>query len=333
MKIALTTLVELATLAIRSYGYDEDETKIILVVLLYAQLRGNNQGLVKLVGKGIPKDPDAGPITVVKETKLSAVLNGNRNMAMLVLKKAADLAVQRAREHGFGVVGTNNTNTSSGAIGYYARAIAEEGFLAFVFAGSSNTVTTNGSYEPLFGTNPLAFAVPSTTGPIVLDMATAAIANYGLLEASIAGRTIADDIAYDMNGNPTTDPVAAMKGAIRPFDRGHKGAGLLLMIEILTGPLVGAAFAGLQDIGIGQGHFVYALDIELLADHTAFDTQVSHLVQRVKNAKKLPGVGEIFVPGEQGNRRSARVSASGKIELETNLYRELQKVAAGEAAD
>ena len=73
MKISISELADLTARAVRSYGYGDEEVRVISDVLLYAQLRGNNQGVVKLIGKGIPRDPGAGEIAVEKETPISAV--------------------------------------------------------------------------------------------------------------------------------------------------------------------------------------------------------------------------------------------------------------------
>jgi len=326
MKVKLTELRRVTEKAILHYGYNKEESEIILDVLLYAQLRGNNQGIVKLIGGGIPKDPQAGEIETVRETKLSALINGNWNHGMVVLKKAVDAVLERARQHGFGIVGTFNTNTSTGAIGYFARRLAEEDLVSFVFAGSPPIVCVHGSYEPIFGTNPVAIGLPSDGDPVVLDMATAAMAWYGLVEAKTAGRSIPNDVAYDNMGNLTTDPSQALEGAIRPFDRGYKGAGLSTIFEILTGPLVAASFAGIGEVRRNSGNLVFAIDPELLVDRSEFKESVSSLVQRVKRTKKLPGVDAIYVPGERGDNLTRGVLQSGEIDIEDNLYAELKRV-------
>lgn len=185
---------------------------------------------MKLIGKGIPKNPAARKIIVEKETKISARINGNHNAGAIVMKQAMDRAIAKAKEHGIGIVGTNNTNTSTGALGYWAGQIACSGLIGFVFAGSPETVCYHGSYEPIFGTNPMAIGFPTDQDPIVLDMATATMAYYGLIEAKTAGRKIPPDIAYDGQGNLTDDPEKAMNGALRPFDKSYKSAGLSLMV-------------------------------------------------------------------------------------------------------
>ena len=326
MRIDLKELEDLTTKVVKNYGYDDNETATIRDMLLYAQLRGNSQGVVKLIGKGIPKKRD-GEITIEKETALSARINGNQNQAMLVVKKALEVVLEKAKSNGIGIVGTFNTSTSSGAIGYVASEIARQGMLGLVFASSPPRVAATGSYQPIFGTNPLAIGIPARPDPIILDMSTAAMTFFGLIEAQTAGEKIPGDVAYDQDGNPTTDPATAIKGAIRSFDRGYKGSGLAMIIEILGGPLVGAACAGVGDAVKNWGHLVLAIDPGLLGDRDEFIEKVTTLIENIKKTRKLPGVNEIFVPGEKGNRGTEQVRRSGTVEIEENLLEELRKVA------
>jgi LDH2 family malate/lactate/ureidoglycolate dehydrogenase len=329
MKITIRELEDLTARAVKKFGYSDEEKRAICEVLLYAQLRGNNQGVAKLIGKGIPRDPHAGEIIIEKETPISARINGNRNHAMVVVKKALEIVIEKAKKNGFGIAGTFNTNTSSGAIGYFASELARQGLIGFVFGRSPERVAMHGSYEPVFGTNPLAVGIPAVPDPITLDMSTAAISFYGLVEASTAGQEIPDDVAYDAVGKPTTNPKEAMQGAIRSFDRSHKGSGLALINEILGGPLVGAAFCGLGDSKGNWGHLIYAIDPDILGDREEFIRHVGEIITRVKGTRKLPGVREIFVPGERGAHRARQHRESGMIEVEDNLLAELRAVAEG----
>lgn len=329
MKIPLQELEALIKKAVKKYGYNDQETELISDVLIYAQLRENNQGVVKLIDKGIPKDPGAGDIIIERETPISARINGNRNHAMLVVRKAVEVVKQKAKKNGFAIAGTFNTNTSSGAIGYYASCFAAEGLIGFAFSRSPQRVAAYGSYEPVFGTDPLAVAIPSLDDPIVLDMSTAATSYFGLVEAQTAGRSIPADFAYDNEGNPTTDPQKAIAGAIRSFDRSYKGSGLALITEILAGPLVGAAFCGLGDSKGNWGHLLFAIDPGLLSERDNFMRNVSNIITKVKSTKRLPGVDEIFTPGEKENRLAAARRESGFLEIEDNLLMELRKVAEG----
>ncbi len=327
MKVPIEALRSATRRAIAAGGYNEADTEIILDVILYAQLRGNNQNVIKLLGAGMPANPRAGEIKVVKDTKLSALLDGDWNQGMVVVSRATELAIDKAGAHGFGIVGTRRSNSPTGAIGYFARQLAEAGLLGFVCSGSMELMAMHGSYEPFFGTNPLAIGIPTAGAPIVFDMATAAIAWYGIHLAHAEGESIPEGVAYDSDGRVTADPAAALAGAIKAFG-GYKGAALALIIEVLTRPLVGATR---DDAGkkLDWGNLVFAIDPELLADDLAsFQAGVSDLLARVKSLKRLPGVEEILAPGERGDRVYQRVMATGEIELDERIWLDLQAVGA-----
>ncbi len=325
MKVQVDELKRVTLQVLARSGYPADEAEMILNVLMYAQLRGNNQGVVKLIGAGMPRDKACKPISVVRDTKPSALLDGGRNSGMVVVTYAMKLAIQKAGEHGVGIVGTNNTNSSTGAIGYYAGQIAQAGYIGLVFSGSGEYMAMYGSYEPIFGTNPLAFGIPTTGKPIVFDMATASIARFGIVEAKTAGRPIPEGVAYNNRGEITTDPAAALGGAIRAFG-GYKGASLALLVEVLTHPLVSTT----QD---EKGHktdwgsLLLVIDPELLVDGNTFAERTAGLVKRLKEAQRLPGIDEILVPGERGDRYMEAVMQAGSIEIEDQLWTALQHAA------
>ena len=198
--------------------------------------------------------------------------------------------------------------------------------IGFVCSGAPELMAMHGSYEPFLGTNPLAIGIPSAGKPLVFDMATAAIAWYGVILAQAEGDTIPDGVAYDAEGRLTTDPEAALAGAIKAFG-GYKGAALALIVETLTRPLVGATR---KEDGkkLDWGNLVFAIDPALLADDLdTFREGVSDLLGRVKRLKKLPGVDEILIPGERGDRVQEQILAAGALELDERVWRELSEVA------
>ena len=326
MKVSIDALRTVARRAIAAQGFGADDTEIMLEIIMYAQLRGNNQNVIKLLGAGMPANLDAGEFTVVKETKLSALIDGGWNQGMVVVSRATEIAIEKAKAHGFGLVGTRRTNSATGAIGYYARGMAEQGLIGFVCSGSPELMAMHGSYEAFLGTNPLAIGIPSAEAPIVFDMATAAIAWYGIHLANAEGVAIPEGVAYDSDGRLTRDPAAALAGAIKAFG-GYKGAALALIVEVLTRPLVGAV-RNEDGTKLDWGNLVFAIDPELLADDLAsFEVGVSDLLARIKKLKRLPGVDEILMPGERGDRTYESIVTAGEIELDEKIWIELQAVA------
>ena len=142
------------------------------------------------------------------------------------------------------IMGTYNTYTSTGMLAYYAEQIGKADLIAVVMAQSPEFVAPLGGRKGVFGTNPLCVAVPGPTeGPLILDMATAAITLFGAITAKANGTQLPPGVAVDSEGNPTRDPAAALAGAFLTFG-GHKGSGLSLIVELLGGVLSGGTPPG-----------------------------------------------------------------------------------------
>lgn len=325
MKIQITKLRQLTRKALKKQGYSNSEVPTIANVLMYAQLRGNNQGVVKLIGRGIPKRDNANSPKIVKETPVSALFNGNKTHAMLVMNLITNTAIEKAEKLGIGITGNFNTSESTGALGYYVKKIAERGLIGIAYASAPfQTTAPYGSTEARFCTNPMAYGIPTEGNPIILDMSTSAIAYYGLIEAKTANKKVAEGIGYDKNGNPTQDPAEIMSGAIKTFG-GHKGSGLALIVQIFAGALVRAdSFDSNSD---NAGNLVLAIDPEILTSRKKFIREVSSIVRRIKFAKMAEGVNEILIPGERSNAVNAEASHSGEIDIEKNLLDQLKTAA------
>ncbi|MBP9077560.1 MAG: Ldh family oxidoreductase [Haliscomenobacter sp.] len=320
MQVQLKALEELVAEILSLEGFSQEEIEGTLPVLMYAQCRGNNQGVVKLTGKGLPRPPSDRPIETVYETLVSEVIDGGQHLGMIVMQHATSRAMEKAEGLGVSLVATRNTASSTGAIGFYAKRMAEAGYIGMVFSGSFPAVAPVGAKEPLFGTNPIAVGIPTGETPIVLDMATASMAWFGVVESLLAGKLLPPGIAIDSSGAETLDPKSALQGAILPFGN-HKGSGLSLLVEVLTGPLIGASFLG---TGKGDwGNLIVCLHPSLFGDPHSFTQSMHAFVDRIKTAEKMPGAEEIFLPGERGNRMAAHAASSGMLEIEDQLYHAL----------
>eukprot|EP00607_Mallomonas_marina_P006884 CAMPEP_0182428558 /NCGR_PEP_ID=MMETSP1167-20130531/23111_1 /TAXON_ID=2988 /ORGANISM="Mallomonas Sp, Strain CCMP3275" /LENGTH=360 /DNA_ID=CAMNT_0024611521 /DNA_START=248 /DNA_END=1330 /DNA_ORIENTATION=+ len=310
--------------ALTRSGLTENEAKITSATLMYAELRGNNQGLVKLLsGALIPNTKAAqSKIHVLHQTPSSAVIDGGQKIGMAIMHEASSIAIKKAKVTGIAVVSATNYSSATGAIGCWARKISDEGLVGIVMSQCPEMVAPYGSYEPVFGTNPISIAVPTKSKPIVLDMATSAAAWFGVVAADREGSLIPGDIAYDEHGKQTCDPSAALKGALRVFDRGHKGSGLALMIELLAGAMTGAAMSNKKEAE-NWGSLLIAIDPVLFGPPEMFLAKVEEMCARVKAAQKLPGVTEIMLPGEQGNKIEAANLKKGYLSINTDQLHQL----------
>ncbi len=305
---------------VNKLGYTGEDAQAIVDTLLYAEMRGNNQGITKIATGGIPKADDVQELKVVKENKCGALLSGGHSMVASI--RAADMAVKLATEHGVGIVGSNHTFTSSGAIGSFTRRVAEQGYIGLVCVGNGGFafVAPTGSAEPRFGTNPFSYAFPYDGGVVVFDNATAAMAFFGIIEAKLKNEQLPAGIGYDKNGNPSTDPASVLDGSLKTF-ADHKGYALSLLVQTLGGPFTKSGTPGVNESD-GSGTFVLALDPGLLAGKEEYMSRATELVKQVKSAKPINGQ-QVLLPGEQGDKRARQVEESGEIEIADAIWAQL----------
>eukprot|EP01035_Chromulina_nebulosa_P019794 gene19794-25736_t len=251
---------------------------------------------------GLKVNPLAGEISIVHETPVSAKINGSQRCGMVVVSNAVDTAIKKAQISGIGIVGCSNYSSATGALGHWANVIAKHNLIALVMSQCPEMVAPHGSYEPIFGTNPLAIGIPTLPRPQILDMATSAAAWYSLEIAKANNSDIPDNIAYDSNGNNTNNPIEAMKGALKVFDRSYKGSHLALMIELLAGSWTGAAMNDKKNSN-NWGSLVIAINPNILGPVEEFQNNSMIMCDRVKNAHHLTNFEdkEIFLPGERGS--------------------------------
>jgi len=320
MKIKLTELRDKVNAGVAKLGYQNEDAQVIADVLLYAQLRGNNQGITKIATGGVPKASDVEPFEIVKKNKCGALVSGGHSM--VASAKAATMAVDLAEEHGVGIVCSNHTFTSSGAIGYFSRRIAQAGHIGFVCVGNGDFafVAPTGSADAKFGTNPFSYAFPYNGGEVVFDNATAAMAFFGIIEAKLKGEELPEGIGFDKDGKPTTSPAETLDGSITTF-AGHKGYGLSLFVQLLGSAFSLAGISGAYEED-GSGTFVMAIDPGLLAGKEEYMKRATELVEHVKAAKPLPGQ-HVMLPGEQGDATAKEVEDSGEIEVADAIWSEL----------
>lgn len=324
IELSLPELMKLVTTALTSLGLSTSERQIVANVLLWAELRGNSQGLGKIPARAVAPNPAAGEIVVTRRSSVVTQIDGNLNLGMVVMDRAVDEAVRAARKHGIGIVGTRGTATSTGAIGYFAERAAELGFICILFGGTPKAVAPFGSVDAIFGTNPLSFAIPTADGPLLVDMGTSAATWFGLLQSERLGESIPSGLAFDAEGMETTDPGKALKGAIRAFG-GAKGSALALLIEILTGPLAGGAIAG--DAVHQSGNVIIALDPDLFGFGADFPARTSSLIDRIRNSRPVKGSDRPHIPGERSRQAFKRTTRRDRIELDKSLFDDIRAIA------
>lgn len=185
----------------------------------------------------------------------------------------------------------------SGVMGQFVERLAERGFIGMMMTNSPVAMAPWGSNKPLFGTNPIAFACPlEGRAPIVIDVSLSKVARGKIMAANQKGEAIPDDWAFDGDGNPTTDPKAALAGTMAPLGDA-KGVALALMVELLTAGLTGANFAFEQSSFFdaegdppGTGHLLIAIDPSAFGGGQSLErfTRLAGFIEEAEGAR-LPG--------------------------------------------
>lgn len=276
-------------------GFDEEQAGVISEHVLDAALCGYEySGLPKLLN--VIEHPNLHQprrrLNVVHETPVSAMVDGGNLCGMYTLMRAAEMAIERAQKHGFGVIGMNNSWMSGrGAI--YVETIARAGLIGIHTVSSTQHVAPPGAAKAAYGTNPLSFGFPTAGDPFVIDMGTSAFMSTDLQFRERRGDLLPEGVAIDKSGNPTRDPKAARAGALLAFG-GYKGFALAMAAQAL------GVFAGSgRDQEGNYGYLMMAMKPDLLLPLDEYRKQLSDTLARIKATPRQPGVNEIRLPGER----------------------------------
>jgi L-2-hydroxycarboxylate dehydrogenase (NAD+) len=327
LRLSVAEARELAEGALVGIGYAHDEARIIADHVIDAALCGYEySGLAKILN--VPESEHfrlpRRPMQVLRETEISLAFDGGNNVGMLALFHAAQASIDKAATHGIALVSVTDA-WMSGRSAYYVEMIAKAGLVAIHTAASSRLVAPPGGTRPILGTNPIAIAMPSSHGPIVLDMGTSAYMMTELMLRERLGESLPEGVALDPEGEPTTDPARARLGALLPFG-GYKGFGLALMVQAL-GVLAGAG----SDAESDYGYLFIAFRPDLLGPVERFQHRVAHLIEKVKATPRQNNVAEIRIPSERAFRSRERLLREG-LEIDRPVFEALMALRAGSAA-
>ena len=254
-------------------------------------------------------------ITVERSAPATALVDGDNGMGHLVVARAAETAVELARECGVAWVGCRMSG-HAGAAGVYAALPLKADMVGIYSAvANANHMPLAGGAEPLLGTNPLAIAIPAgEEPPIVLDIATS-IVSYGTIKNHrLQNKPLRNDWMIDpKTGAAVVDPHKSAEALLLPM-AGHKGAGLALTLGLLAGTLNGALFGrdcvdfnAEPDRVTNTGQFVVALDPGRFQPLARFKAEVDRHIRELRDTKPLPG-HTVRLPGEQrATRRTDRL--------------------------
>ena len=252
-----------------------------------------------LLGEGSPR--------IVSEGPGWALVDGNQLLGQVVSTFAMQTAIAKARAAGVGYVGVRNS-CHFGAAGYYAWLAAREGLVGMAMANDVPSVAAPGSRKAVIGSNPIAYAIPAGEhDPILLDMSIAAVAGGKVFARQANGEQVPEGWLIGPDGQPTCDgSLYPHEAALAPM-AGHKGYGLGLLIEVLSGVATGSAVT--TKIGswlfddpsraTNHGGAFLAIDVGALMPHEEFLRRTDALIREMHEAPTADGCDQLLVPGQR----------------------------------
>ena len=266
---------------------------------------------------------------IITEKNATVIINGENILGPVSGIRAANLAVQKAKEYGVAAVSIRKSHHLF-TLGYYTKLIALNNLIGILTTNTAPAIFAPEGLEKILGTNPISIAIPSEQNPIIIDMSSTNTARGKIREAIKKGDKIPRTWALDKQGRPTDDPEEALEGSLQPIG-GYKGFALALAIDVLSGILSGSA-SGKEVSGTSmhlnnedkkisyQGDLFIAIDISKFAEIDFFKSRVSNLIKNIKNSKKIEGIEKIYIPGERVYRNKDK-----PIEIDDKLYKEISE--------
>lgn len=328
MILSLGQATALARAAMVGVGHSDTEAAVVADHLIDCELRGLSFGGLAR-GVSVIERIQATPTArhkprIERESSVSAAIDGGDQVGYLVAQQATDLAIAKARAGGLAVVGARNT-WYTGMFSYYLEQVTEAGFVGIAAGSGAHIVAPHGGTEARFGTNPLAFGFPTTSTPVIWDIGTSSVMLGEVLLRHREGRPLDPGTAFDPDGQPTQDPVAALFGGAFTVWGGHKGSGLALVVQLL-GMACGAAGAphGVSDCGF----WLLVMDPGLLTGPEDFRHRAARYADHVRATRPADEDRPVRVPFDRSAAERDRRRREGTVEISDETYAALIKVAA-----
>ena len=243
-----------------------------------------------------------------------------------------EITIEKAKQHGVAAA-TVFRQSHVGRVADYPLMASSEGLIGIMTADSgrsSKGVVPFGGREPRLGTNPICITMPSNLeGPMFIDMATSAVAAGKLGVAVARGASVPEGWIIDKDGNPSTDPNDLRNGgAVLPLGgpEGHKGYGLSVMVEILSGILTGLGFGHDPSGRHNDGCFLAVFNVDAFRPLDEFKQEVTEFAQYLKSTPTAAGFSEVFYPGELEHLREQALLEEG-ITVEDSTWDSLKSLA------
>jgi delta1-piperideine-2-carboxylate reductase len=325
MRLSIDEARRLLDTIMQRHGHSASEAAVIADHLLDCELRGLRQGgLARAISICEQLARIAGarqPMRVEHETPLSARIDGGNQVGYLVGKRATELAMEKAGSTGLAMVGAHNT-WYTGMLSYYAEMVVRAGLVCMIASNASAWVAPHGATQGRFGTNPICFGFPGSDAPVIWDIGTSIIIHADAMLARRLGKDIPPGVAYDSQGRLTTDPSAALGGALLAWG-GAKGSGLGLAVQLL-GIMAGSTTIP-QELA-GFGFLIVLMNPELLAPGEDYRAKVSEYADWVRTAQPVDPAVPVRVPFERSMQDRARRIEERFVEVPDVIHNRLSEL-------
>lgn len=346
MKVNYEATKNLIENIFHSYGFTQEESKIITSSLLAADLAGiESHGIQRMVryDDAIRRrmvEVEAKP-KIIHETSLSAVIDAHKAMGQLVSEQAMNLAIDKATSHGIGMVAVRNSN-HFGMAGYYARMASAKNLIGMAMTNSEAIMVPTNGRKAMLGSNPIALAFPASPVDFCFDAATTVVPRGKLEVYNKAEKSTPDGWMVNATGAPSNNPgevisniSARAGGGILPLGGvseatgSHKGYGFGMMCELFTSVLSGGpmSYQSYQVEGVADtAHFFMAVNCDLFGSAEDIKNTCSALLEDLRNTPKAEGKDRIYIHGEKEVEFAKTVYAEG-IPVNEKTINELKKIA------
>ena len=323
----------------QAVGSPQTEAEIVAGLLANANLIGHDShGVIRIpqylnlieTGQIILNNK----IEILRQTKSSAVINGNWGFGQVIASQAMNLAIEKAQLSSVSTVTVQSCN-HVGRLADYAQIAANQNLIAMLTVnnhGGGTRVAPWGGSEGRLSTNPICFAIPrESSEPILVDITTSVVAEGKVRVKRNRNEELPEGWIVDSNGNPTNNPndlYESPMGAILPFGGqvGHKGFALSMVIDILSGALSGAGCSRESPEKLGNAIFMTLFDISSFVPIEEFYQDIDNFVDWIKSAKLAPGFTEITIPGEPEDHTKQKRQKEG-IFIEENTWQQIEESA------
>ena len=325
MKLSIEDALSLVVEVMKKYDHTDEYAKLIGNHIVDCELRGLAYGglarIVSIIERLERTGPPTKPVETIHETPVSAKLNGHDNLGYVVALKATEIAIKKSRKMGIALVGANET-WYTGMLSYFAEIAAAQGMVTIIASNATPWVAPHGAVDGRFGTNPICFGFPSEGDPVIWDIGTSSIMHAEVMLAKRLGQELDSGLAFDVDGNPTQNPEAALGGAFTPWG-GHKGAGLGMIVQML-GILAGSPVKPPELAEFG--FMIITMKPDLLMPEAEYRSKVSEYADYVKSARPSSGGDAVRMPFERSSRERRLRIAANEIEISDIVYKQLKSI-------